>query len=52
MSSVQRDEDWVKAATPEQIVTAQRAGELIEYCGGTVNSLGNQIDATGKPLTT
>ena len=48
---VQRDEDWVKAATPEQIVTAQRAGELVEYCGGTVNFLSNQVDSNGRPLT-
>ena len=50
--SVQRDAVWVAAASAEQIVEAQRAGELVEYLGGTVNSLGNQIDATGKPLTT
>ena len=48
---VQRDEDWVKAATPEQIDAARRAGELVEYCGGTVNSLGNQVDSSGRPLT-
>ena len=49
---VQRDAEWVAAASAEQIVAAQRAGELISYLGGSVNSLGNQIDATGKPLTT
>ena len=42
----------MKSATPEQIVQAQRAGELVVYLGGSVNALGNQIDATGKPLTT
>ena len=52
MSNVQRSEEWVAAASPSQIVEAQRAGELISYLGGSVNSLGNQVDATGKPLTT
>ena len=52
MSDIQRDQEWVKSATPEQIVQAQRAGELIEYLGGTVNALGNPVDATGRLLTT
>ena len=52
MSSTQRDDAWVKSATPEQIVEAQRAGELIEYCGGTINDLGNAVDANGRLLTT
>lgn len=30
----QRGGDWVKTATPEQIVTAQQAGELVTYLGG------------------
>lgn len=29
----QRDQAWVKAATPEQIVAAQQAGELGSYLG-------------------
>jgi hypothetical protein len=31
----QRNEAWVKAATPEQRVAAQSAGELAHYLGGT-----------------
>ncbi len=30
----QRGEAWVKGATPEQIVDAQQAGELVRYMGG------------------
>ncbi|MGH1547978.1 hypothetical protein ACRAWB_01885 [Leifsonia poae] len=30
----QRDEAWVKAASPEQINAAMGAGELAQYLGG------------------
>jgi hypothetical protein len=33
VSVQQRDETWVKAATPEQIVAAQNAGELNDLLG-------------------
>lgn len=31
--SIQRDETWLKTATPEQIVNAQDAGELDDLTG-------------------
>lgn len=50
MSKTQRDQTWVAAASPEQIQAALKTGELIEYLGGTVNGLGNQVDSAGRPL--
>lgn len=37
----QRDEAWLKLATPEQIVSAQVAGELSNLLGQKLNELGN-----------
>jgi hypothetical protein len=47
---LQRGAAWVAAATPQQIVDAERNGELVEYLGGTVNELGNRVDARGHVL--
>ena len=49
-SAVQRDEAWLRGATPEQIVTAQRAGELVTYLGGkTVEELAHDAHVAGSP---
>ena len=47
---VQRNGDWVKTASPEQIVTAQRAGELVTYLGGkTVEEQAHDAHVAGAP---
>ena len=46
----QRGEAWVNAASPEQIVTAQRAGELVTYLGGkTVEEQAHDAHVAGAP---
>ena len=50
MSSVQRGADWVKTATPEQIVAAQLASELITYMGGkTVDERAHDAHVADAP---
>lgn len=40
----QRNEEWVAAATPEQIAAARVAGELAVLLGAEVNGLGNTAE--------
>lgn len=45
----QRGEAWVKAASPEQIVAAQKAGELVTYMGGkTVEEQAHDAHVAGS----
>ena len=47
---VQRNGDWVKTASPEQIVTAQRAGEMVTYLGGkTVEEQAHDAHVASTP---
>jgi hypothetical protein len=43
VAAVQRNDAWVKAATPEQIDVAHEAGELDEILGVQRNEAGNRI---------
>ena len=48
--SVQRTGEWVKTASPEQIVAAQTAGELQHYLGGkTPDEVAQDQTVAGTP---
>lgn len=50
MTIEQRDEAWVAKATPEQIVAAEKAGELTVYAGGQVDDEGHPVDKSGRRI--
>lgn len=41
MATEQRDEQWLKGATPEEVATAFKAGELDQLMGVQRNEGGN-----------
>jgi hypothetical protein len=47
---VQRGEDWVRAATPQQIDDAFKAGELHQYAGGKLDVQGWPADSRGRRI--
>lgn len=51
MTTVQRDEAWLSAATPAQVAQAHAAGELVGLLGGTPSTVPDEGQLTAEHIS-